>query len=92
MAPFVDHKRAGLALVALFSEAPNEIFAMRTKGWLLEESGHKTVVFDHGNVSFLKRALPNASPDVVIAANIGLHLLKLLLLLLALHLRAGARR
>jgi hypothetical protein len=60
--PFVDHKRAQLALVALFAEAPDEVFAMRAEGRLLEEARNETMVFDQRNVPLFEGPFAGARP------------------------------
>jgi len=62
VAPSVHHKGAILALVALFSKAPNEVLAVRAKGGLLEETGHKTVVLYQRHVPLLQRPLASPRP------------------------------
>lgn len=49
VAALVRHQRAGLATVALLTEAPNEAPALRTVGRLLQTGGPKTVLHDGGS-------------------------------------------
>ena len=52
MTPLMDHTNTYLALVALFTQPPNKITAMRAKRWLSQECGHEFMVIDLMNSSF----------------------------------------
>lgn len=63
VASFVQHERAHLTLVALFSDAPNEVFAMRTKRGLFQIRRHKPVLVDNvhsspnGAATFVEKSM-----------------------------------
>lgn len=46
VAPLMADKCTHLALVALFSNAPNEILTVRAKCWLLQNGSHKSMVIN----------------------------------------------
>jgi len=50
VASLVNHETAYLTLVALLAESPNEIFAVRTKGGLLEEARYELVILYNEDV------------------------------------------
>ena len=52
MASLVNHASTNLALVTLFTEAPNEFIAMWTENRLSEIGSHKFMTFDLVNISF----------------------------------------
>ena len=52
MASLVNYASTNLALITLFTKAPNELVAMRTKNRLAEIGSHKFVSFDLMHISF----------------------------------------
>lgn len=47
VASLVRDEGAHLTLVALFADAPDEVFAVRAEGGLLEDGGHEAMFVDH---------------------------------------------